>query len=85
MITKMVSFKFKNNIFKSKYFLMIILGFTLPLLLLIALYFINGLEKELLSLYDPSNSEEHASERDSKLRQLILHKIEHQNKKPTLV
>ena len=39
--------KFKNNIFKSKYFLMIILGFTLPLLLLIVLYFINGLEKEL--------------------------------------
>ena len=37
--------KFKNNIFKSKYFLMIILGFTLPLLLLIALYFINGLER----------------------------------------
>ena len=36
-----------------------------------------GLEQELLSLYDPSNREEHESERDSKLTQLILHKIKH--------
>ena len=35
----------------------------------------NGLEKELLSLYDLNNHEEHESERDSKLTQLISHKI----------
>ena len=37
----------------------------------------HGLEKELLSLYDPNNREEHESERDSKLTQLILHKNKH--------
>ena len=37
----------------------------------------NGLEKELLSLYDLNNREEHESERDSKLTQLISHKIKH--------
>jgi len=37
----------------------------------------HGLEKELLSLYDPNNHEEHESERDSKLTKLILHKNKH--------